>query len=296
METSICIGNVGLTAVCGQLARNKLVIKSFAAEPLSEGALINGVVTDEALFSYALKQLMEKLPKGAGKGVRLAVNTSQIYVKREVVPALTRKRMLEYVKKEFVELDAADELLFDYAPLGPAPGGKGVSALLCACKKQLVTQYSALFSEAGIKLSCIDTVRTAQLKLVRFLAETRGKTFILLAMDGSSLDATLYAEGEFRMNNRVRLLSERGTEESLQEIARTVSSLVQFNRTERSGQEVSGVYLTGCPENEKGLATALAKSFSFAGAVLPDEPASVAAEAGFALADYAYAAGNLLRM
>lgn len=301
MATSLYISNERITAVCGSAGTKGASIRRFAEAPLPEGSVINGVITNESGVVEALQSVRGVL-RGAMREVRLLVGSSQVYYKRAVIPKVSsKKKLAEWMGNEFSDVDAAtdadDALIYDYMPMQDLGGDKGESAFLCAARRSMIATYVELFGTQKIRLSCIDIAQAAQYKLMRLLRGAEGGTFIVLAFDGNTLDATLYVSGEYRFNNRIRLLAERGTPESTEEITRNVSSLLQFNLSERSGESVSDVYVIGGRENEEGLPASVQTAFDLPTRVLADENKVIKASGeGFDLPLYAYAVGNLIRL
>lgn len=293
---SLCITNERLSAVVGTANGGRVRLKSFAAAALPEGALINGVITDERLLTQALGVLCESLPKNALRDVRIAIRTSQISTKRMTVPALPRKKLITWVADTFSDVAGGEEMLYDYMPLEHDKVSGGQVALLCAAQKPMIESLVKYFEAQGVSIDSIDTALSAQIKLVRLLKETRGETFILLTMDGAGMDASLFVGGSFRFANSVRLLAERGTPESVAEISRQVSSIIQFNASERSGQNIAHVYAAGLRTDEDRLLSALEGTYGIEAGPLTDEAGCIVSppESKLPLADYSLAVGNLI--
>lgn len=297
MAISLYISNERLMAVNGSAGARRVTVKAFAEAPLPAGSVINGVITNEAAFTAAVMQIAEQMGRSF-TNVRIVLSASRIYVKRAVLPKLPKAKLMELVAGEFtdVDTDADDELIYDCMPLGGLGAGQGEATLVCAAKRSLIASYAELFDSLKIKLACVDTVHAALIKLVNLLPQTRGGTFIALGLDGNMADAALFAEGEFRMNNRIRLIAERGTPESTAEISRMVSSILQFHASERSGASIGGVYVIGARSSEWAMFSSIATSYDLPTVALEDEKGVIAApgEGAFSLSQYAYAIGNLI--
>ena len=75
----------------------------------------------------------------------------------------------------------------------------------------------------------------------------------------------LFVDGAFAFFSSTRLFSARGTEESYAEIGRIVSSLMQFNASQRNGRAVGDVWFGGLTQAETApgaLVDTVAQSFS----------------------------------
>lgn len=296
MDTSICIYNERIAAVRGRALASGARIRRFASVPLPEQTVINGVVTDEARFTEAFRQLEGELGGPRITRALIALSTSQIYVRRAVVPNLPKRRLLQWAENAFSDMDSADdELLYDCAVLTRLGRDRGSAALVLAAKKSLIASYDELFSSLDVRIDGIDSTHFALQKLTRLLKGTRERTSIVLAFDGNVLDSTLYGKGLYRFSTRTRLLAERGTAEGAREVERTVSSILQFNVSER-GDAVTDVFFTGLLPAEDGLMRSVAAAFPVNAAALCDPEGAVRFPRGseVKLADYACAVGNLI--
>lgn len=293
MITSIYIANERVQAVMGEAGRRGLKIQTHAATPLPEGVMINGVITDERALRAALEQLRRDYPSLKWQNVRLCIDSSAIYYKQMRLPALRPKRMLELVRGEFADMENAQELLCDYAVLQPRAQEGGVEALLCAVKREMVESYVQLLKESGIALGAVNTALDSQIKLVRNLPALREQTFIIMVLDGNVLGAAVFVKGQFRFANRSRLLAERGSEGLQAEVERAVSTLIQFNQSQKSGEAVTHLYLAGLRPQERELQAEVCRAFGLRVGQLSQGGCEIDAPDGFDMADYAYAAGNL---
>lgn len=294
MDTSLYVANESIMAVTGSAGKNAVTVQKFQSVPLPTGSVINGIITDERAFTEAMGALREQMGGKLGN-LKLVLGSSQIYTKRGVVPKLPRKKVLELVVNEFSDVDSGDdELIYDYAVLGDLGADKGNAALLCAVKKSLVAAYADLLGGMKLHLTGMSMTHEAFFKLARLLPKTRESTFILLDFDGNTLDAILFVSGEFRFSNRTRLIAERGTAESAGEILRVLSSLIQFNASERSGQTITNVYLVGAVDKELPLAERIHTSLDLPTEELTDTDGVIKAGEDFRLSAYACAVGNLI--
>ena len=297
MATSLYISNQRLMAVTGSANQRRIQVKAYQEAALPAGSVINGVITNEGAFCQGVQELAKQMGKGF-TNVRIVLNASRIYTKRVVLPRLAKAKLMELVAGEFADLDteADDGLIYDCMPLGaPSSMGQGRATLACAARASLVASYVELFNSLDVKLSGIDGAQSALIKLADTLPATKGETFITLGLDGNTLDASLFINGVFRHNNRNRLIADRGTPECIAEISKMVSSLIQFNASERSGAEIGNVYAIGLLPGESPLLNSIAAAYDVNATVLTDSSGLVSAPGeGFALDQYAYAVGNLI--
>lgn len=300
MLTSVYLSNEQVLVVNGKATKNKIKVKSFLTRALPEGTMINGVITNEAAAKAVLTQLRRerRLPK---KDVRLVIDSGSVLLKLEKVPALGPKKLLEYTKNAFSEVaESHENLLYDYSVVVPRnKGTRGGTVLCSAVESQFIESYIELFSAAGIQLYSINIALNCVVKLAHYLNELAKKTYILCTIDGNIVISSLFLEGQYSFSNRSRLFSERGTEESATEIGRTISSLVQFNKSQKSGSEVTSVYLCGLYQGESALCHTITAELGIETSPLPHCAAVTyrkqKGKPGFELSSYLFATGNLLK-
>ena len=161
MDTSIYIGNEKMQMVCGTQKAENLIIDTFAQVKLPEGAVLNGVITNEELFIMAFRQLMTEHPDLKDRSISLIIGGDQILTKTVLAPKLSEKQMLEWIKGEFNETEFKEEMLFDYRIIDNQPDGD--LALICAAQKDMIGAYVGLFEELGTKIDTISTGLDSQI-------------------------------------------------------------------------------------------------------------------------------------
>lgn len=297
MASSIYIGNEKLQAVSGKLSGGTMVVEGCATVMLPQGSLINGMITDGDAVREAINQLYEKSPWLSKKKIHLAINSSAIHVKRATMPNAAAKQVEALIKAEFADVGDPEEYLFDYASLErQATKGSGFSAVLAAARKDFIESYVGLLAEAGITIEGINVPQQCLINLVDRTGIAKEKTCIVMVLDGNILDAALFVDGMFVFANRSRLLLEQGAGQLEMEVGRIVSSLIQFNTTQRMGGSVSHLYLCGLNAENEGLHQSVSRMYgleagSFEGTGLRVQAAS----ADFKLEDFVFPVGNLIR-
>ena len=293
MDTVIYIGNEKMQMVCGAKKGGSLIIDTFAQIDLPEGAVLNGVITSEELFVMAFRQLMTEHPDMLDRRVRLLIGGDQILTRVSIAPRISERQMLEWVKGEFSESEIREEMLYDYRII--KSDQQGDLALICAAQKEMIGSYIGIFEELGVELESIGAGLDSQIKLLNFLPETSEESFIFLTLDGSSLYASIYIDGVFRISNWTRLFSERSTPAVSGEIERMVSNLMQFSHTEGYAQDIKKIYVCGCRRDEIFLFKNITERFSLPTDLLRDKTGLIdAGDQRIRVDEYVYAIGTLL--
>ncbi|MDO4566905.1 MAG: pilus assembly protein PilM [Oscillospiraceae bacterium] len=308
MKSSLCILNNSIKLLFASPSKNALSVENWASSPLPEDAVLGGVIVNDSPVRTALSKLRGEFGNALNK-VNLVLSSSSVLTKQFSAPKLPEKKLLKLIENEFADItEGRGELLYDYIPI--PDGAYGPSTVLAvAVEKEYIGSYISLFQELGIKLGSIDISLSSLLQLSS-CSRIGGKTCIMAVLDANSLCAALFVNGVFRFFNHNRLIEERGTEASAREIARHISSIIQFNTSEKTGREISHVYFGGLLREERGVKVAsddfvLGPLTDFIKSELEIEAhefpsfeeirlSSRSERRSFPLGEYVYCAGNLL--
>ncbi|MEG1942583.1 MAG: pilus assembly protein PilM [Angelakisella sp.] len=296
MPTAIYLGNDKIQIITGKASRGKLKIKRAYSEPLPEGVIINGIITDDLWLKEHLRALKSQriLPRGK---VDLVVDSGDILCKTAVMPVVSEKKLKKLVAGEFAEAVAAgQDKLYDYSVLTPKNAdGLGGTVLCTAADRSLVESYIDLFTCINTNLASIRLGLDCAISLCTGLSVLAAQTYILLLLDGNTMVSILFVEGKYFFSQRTRLLENRGGDQSAGELNKNISYITQFNKSQNSGGEISHVYLCGLSEAEGKLPQELSQLSGFSADKLPSDDIILKASAGdFHPSDYCYTAGCLL--
>lgn len=249
MKTSLYIQNTKIQVLCGNPTKDGLVVTDWFETPLPEASVIGGVIVDDAAVRSVLIQLKAKLGKQLTQA-HLVIDSNRIFAKTLNVPILPPAKITRLIESEFADIDNRGPLLYDYMTLrARRADGNGAVILATAVEKEFIGGYISLFADAGIRIASID-IAVACIARMASTDAVSGKTCIIASLDGSSLSSVLFVDGTFRMFNHTRLFQERGTLASASEITQVVSSVLQFNASEKTGRDVGNVYVCGLQKNE----------------------------------------------
>ncbi len=265
MAVSVLISNNYINAVQGSGTKGSVNVKSCVKAPIQEGLLINGMIMNEDILSDAIKNVWADNPE-LSKSVRLIVDSTSVLSKRFRVPVANDKKLLEIIKDEYSEVENYDKLLYDYRILNQKVKDGGMDILSCAVERDFIEGYINLFETAGIKLESINTALSSVIDAASLYKELSRSTYVVANLDGNNLSNTLFVNGDYNYSSRSRLLEEVGSEDSSDELYRIFSSLIQFNKSQKTGFDITDVYFTGdIPENisevSQQMSSALGVSF-----------------------------------
>lgn len=249
MITSVYIGNDSIKLMYGQVASNKIQIKSCVREPLEEGLILNGVLLNPGVIQTKLDELFKNsgIPK---KSIHLVIDGSAVSVKTLNVPLMPPKKMFPVIQNEFTDINLTG-MMIDYSIITPKNEEGSATIMASIVQREFVENYVKLFREIKAELEWIDISANCIMKLCRKIKALSGTTFTLMNMDRNMLIQTLFVNNTFKMVKRSRILSQIGTEEFDREIAKNIMNMIQFNRSEKTGSDIGCAYLCGFPEEQR---------------------------------------------
>ena len=138
--------------------RQLLTTHGAGAVQLPPGAILNGLVTEQAVVTDAVKRLWST--KGlTGRRVVLGVANPQVVVRPLEIPNLTaqqRTKALPFQAREIIALPL-DEVILDYVQVGEPNSETGmVSGLLIATPRRPVLAAVDAVERAGLKVARVD--------------------------------------------------------------------------------------------------------------------------------------------
>lgn len=247
MQTLVYFSNDGIQVLQGIVKKGRLTITNYKTLPVEAGALINGVITNEEVVRETITEALKESPK-LFKNMKLIIDSSLILTKTVEVPKLKPRELEALAAGEFDESAGNyDELVVDYTPI---PGLSGNHIFCCGIEKRVIESYVALFSSLKIQIQSIDVGLNTMIQYVTATRDFRGMTFALNILDGKNLVSLLFENGIFIFSTRSRLLAERGTEAFAQELTGKLSSLIQFNKSQKSEHPLNMSLYAGLDEFE----------------------------------------------
>jgi type IV pilus assembly protein PilM len=224
--------------------RPSVTVHGIGQVPLPPGAVINGVVVDQATVTAALKQLWQA-NKFECRHVILGITNQQLIVRDMTVPNLNaeqRAKALPYQAREIVALPM-DQVLLDFAELGePDPETGMIHGLLIATPRAPVLMAVNAVEKAGLKVARVDLSSFAAL---RSIADEHLAIEAVIDIGAHLTNVVIHAQGVPKV---VRTVT-RGGQELTQHLA---------DRASLSLQEAEAAkYQVGLSGTDKRIADAL---------------------------------------
>lgn len=294
---SIYLSNNQVQIVVGTGTKNKVTVKQCYCGYIAEANLINGVITNEAEFTEEIRELWEKykLPK---RQVGLVIDSTRFISRTATIPKLNRKKSEEIVRREFADVEEREDPLYDYMVLEDVEHTKMQQVLGTTVDRSFIEGFADIFEHLGIQITFVDLALSGAIRLLRLHPALQSKTCVIQVLDGDNLVSFLFINGKYKYSNSSRLFSEHGTSEFGVEIGRNVSSIVQFNASEKSEYEITDVYFAGFAPEDLSVCMEHIRALNLEAQVLPDAPnftlRGASQKESESLGNYVYAIGGLL--
>ena len=249
MKTVIYLSNQTMKVITGEEKRGVLTVTRAFQEEAPKLSIVNGQVTDDQAFTTFLKEFWEnhKLPK---KDVYLIVNSTQTVIRFFELPGMSHKKMMEYLPREFSDVDRMRDPVYGYGILGKGKSVPMMRMFGVMMERVFLKEHINRFQALGIRIASVETELTAKLHLLERLEHIQGKVCGVLLLDGVTLLSILWVNHSFLHFNRTRMAGGSKKEPVGEFCARGISSLVQFARAQRIADELQEIYAGGMKEEE----------------------------------------------
>ncbi len=292
MTTTLFVSNEYIRLVSGVKSGKKLVIKEIVSEPVKEGTIINGVITDSSQLKNDIDTILKNNKKLSNK-MNIIVDGSSINTKILEVPMLKEAKLMQFIENNYQEVENADKMLIDYMVLENRTEAGGASVLSVLAEKDFVNEYADIITSLGVKIDKIDISLGSFIRMVKFSMKELGETFIVGFLDKNILALVLFVNGKFRFSRRIRIVSELDSDEILGEMVRILSNMIQFNKSEKTNADISDIYIGGFLPADNDIYNKLTESLEVSVKSFP-EIKNITMPQGYRQGDYIYLLGSIL--
>lgn len=244
MSYIVFLSTKGLQMVQGNVSKNNIHISSYKEFEFVEGTMLDGNILDD----QPVRDVLLDLKKENVDSVRLVVDSGQILVKCAVLPKVSHKQILQFVKDEFIDVESQyTDLLYDYAIIKYKVEGKEGQLVLCAAmEREFLKPYIDLFDEMGISLESIDIMTNSIIKLTNL-------SYVLTVINGQDVIHYLFINGQYEIANRTRIFSDRGTVAFITELSNSLTKLMQFTKGTYKDAQLEKIYFAGLETYEEDM-------------------------------------------
>ncbi|TAL16968.1 type IV pilus assembly protein PilM [bacterium] len=270
-------------------------LKNFGIVQLPPEAIVDGVIMDSSIVAEAIRNLYANL-KIKNRNVATSVAGHSLIVKKIQLPMMTETELEEQIQWEagqYIPFEIEDVNL-DFQILGPsAADPNNMEVLLVAVKKDIINDYTAVLSEAGLSVQVIDVDAFAMENLFSVsYPELMDRTVVLIDIGAGIMNINILRSGVSAFTRDITLGGSNFTEEiqkelgvsydeaealklggtsdqaSTEDVTRILSGMIDnmvleiqrsldFFGAASSEEEVFGIFLAGGACNLPGLAEAL---------------------------------------
>lgn len=295
MSVHVYISNNKIQVLLGSYVKNRLQVQSVCEEPLEEGCILNGIIMNAFSLQNTITQMWQKYNLPA-KGVHLVVNGSSVTVKPMKIPQTAPKNVPGLIRTEFRDMENIQNLIVDYSVTNLKNPDGTCSILAVLSTKEFIMSYVNLFKEAKIDLEVIDLVQNCLIKLMKRFKSLQGKTYAVFILDKNMLMQCLFSNDNFVMTRRSRILAEPEDPGFEREIGQNINSIIQFNKSEQTGSDITEFYLSGFPDAAVPLFPRFEENFHVQVRTFPEyTPAEITLPENMRPAEYCILLGSLIR-
>ncbi|MDR1495435.1 MAG: hypothetical protein LBS67_00735 [Clostridiales Family XIII bacterium] len=249
MSNSIYCSPTHLKFVSGDADAKTVKVRKFAELLLPAGGMINGIITDEDVMTRFFAGVNNDYEL-AKEPTLLVINNNSIQAKSLEVPPVSDDMVLNFISREYSQYGEGgnDNNVYDYTILSPSGPSGGTQILAVGVARDLLEVYRKTLVNAGFDLKRIDIGLNCQIKLARFLPQLQQGSIVLVFIDERSLALTLFENGNYVVANRYRLTHASDDPELVDEIGGNISSMIQFNKTQKDSAAITAAYIAGASE------------------------------------------------
>lgn len=261
MYTIVYLSNQQIEIINGKKGKTATVNEHLSLTA-PEGTVINGIVMDNECFIAFLKEqwAIHKLPH---KNVILVVNSTKFVGQTMELPAMTNDRTLEYIRRNFANIDKDEEKIYGFAEISRVKN-KMRRLYAESIPVEYVKDLNEIFAQADIKVKGMYSAEGCMIVLVNRTLAKYYNNFIVMLADGLNLGTMLFTGREYTYSSSVRCFHDQGTEEYAQDLVRSAGQIGQFLKANHIECELEGIVLAGINEKDVDIYRANIKAAGIA--------------------------------
>jgi Tfp pilus assembly PilM family ATPase len=273
----------------------RLQVDGYYEEPVEDGSILNGIIMNSYSLQNTLSQMWKQynLPT---RSVHLVVNGNSITTRHMKIPQMASKDVPAFIRTECKDLENIQNLLVDYSVIVPRNADGSCSIFAVLSPREFVQNYVELFREIKVELSVIDLQQNCLIKLMGHLKSLHDKTFAVLILDQNMLMQCLFSGNDFVMTRRSRILANREDAGFQREIGQNINSMIQFNKSEQTGADLTELFLCGFPDGSDAMMEQFSQGFGVRVMRFPDyQPTELVLPAGVDPSNCVELLGSMIR-
>ncbi len=197
-------------------SRNKLVATAFGLQKLPPEAIVDGALMNSSVIVETIRELLAR-HKIKTREVVTSVSGHSVIIKKISLPAMTREELAESIQweaEQYIPFNIED-VNIDAQILSQAPNDAGqMEVLLVAAKKEMITDYTTILSEAGLNPVCIDVDAFAVQNMFELNYDLKDNdTVVLVNIGASIININVIKNGSTAFTRDISLGGNQFTEE-----------------------------------------------------------------------------------
>lgn len=191
--------------------------------------------------------------------------------------------------------EVADSFRNEVADYSSVLISKGSGVEICAggADEEQLTRFEEICKDAGISISGMTVPMEGYLRVLCQLEDFWHRTAVYLFFDEGSMTSVLCQNGHYLYSGRSRLFSEPGTLDFGTEIVRSISGILQFYATDKSGVPITDVFYAGCPDSDFEVSVEGIKGMNLRANPMEPDP-RISVPAGERVADWISCIGAMI--
>jgi type IV pilus assembly protein PilM len=210
------IGSSSVKLVQLKEKKGGYALTGFGVAPLPPEAMVDGALMNSSAIVEAIQGLLAE-QRLKGKDVAIGVRGHSVIIKKIQLPRMTQEELDETIQweaEQYIPFDVKD-VNIDTQVLTPEGDAAGqMDVLLVAAKKDMINDFTAVCSEAGLSVSVVDVDAFA----VQNAFETNyeapaGETVVLVNVGAAVANINVVANGQTTFTRDVTMGGNAFTEE-----------------------------------------------------------------------------------
>lgn len=190
-------------------------LKNFAMAQLPPEAIVDGAVMNTNVIVDAIRELIQQR-KVKTKDVAASISGNSVIIKRVTLPQMSFDELEESIQweaEQYIPFDIND-VNIDVQILDGASADPGqMDVLLVAARKELVSEYQSILSQAGLRPAIIDIDAFAVANMFELCYEKSPDTVALVNIGASSVNIHLLRNGVSAFTRDIAMGGRQFTEE-----------------------------------------------------------------------------------
>ena len=193
------IGSSSIKMIQLKDARGGAALLNLGVAPLPPEAIVDGALMNSTAIVDAIQELMAAQGVKKGREAAIAVSGHSVIIKKISMPVMTREELEESIQweaEQYIPFDIS-EVNIDVEILRPEGNEAGqMDVLLVAAKKDMISDYTSVVSEAGLSPVVVDVDAFAvQNAYESAYGLPPGETVVLVNVGASVININVVSDG-----------------------------------------------------------------------------------------------------